>query len=105
VLPLSLALVYGLYLLAGLLIDDVPATVLVASILLGVINRDASLSAGTSAFWSLPGAYVFICVTNAVGLMGAFAYLLVEWVIRAPELALFVHLAGRNPASRDRPRS
>lgn len=89
VIAVMLGLVYGLYWLLGLVVGDAVTRIVILTLLLAFCMKAPSGSAAMRAFWThLPGTFVFICITQAMGFAGAFAYLLVAMVISIPSLVL-----------------
>jgi len=66
--PILVAMVFGVYYLAGFATDYVPVRILIACILMAFLNKNVSGSAIARTFWAqLIGFYFIVCVVQALG--------------------------------------
>ncbi len=66
--PILVAMVFGVYYLAGFATDYVPVRILIACILMAFLNKNISGSATARTFWAqLIGFYFIVCIVQALG--------------------------------------
>lgn len=86
-IPLAILLYYFVYTFIGLFITNISYRVLVSAILFTFFHTSASASAVTRTFWySLPEAYVSLCILQALGFWAALIWVALETLIEVPRI-------------------
>lgn len=85
-IPLTVAVMYGLYILLGYVISDVPYRILALAILLAFLHQGTSGSAVARTFWlGLPSVYFSICILHALGWWPSMAWLAISTIVHMPK--------------------
>lgn len=86
---IMVVIVYGVYWLAGLMVDDVPLQTLIAATCMVAIDKNPSPSAAQRAFWvNIPMSYLTICAIQTLGFMGGVLFTFVNVLLFLPKYLL-----------------
>ena len=88
-IPLALGILYGIFALLGLFMDDVPIRMLVIAIMFSFFNKCSSGSHISRTFWgALPDVYITVCIIQALGFWSAAGWLALSTLISLPVIML-----------------
>jgi len=88
-IPLTIAMLYGIYSLLGLLILSVPYRVVMLAIVLACMQKSRSGSLVAGSFWlGLPDVYISMCILQALGFWAAIGWLVVDLAVQIPRILL-----------------